>query len=261
MEKMGIDPTKFCFFAEMIFVHGFVHGDPYPGNILVSPEDSSGFSLVILDHGIYKRLDEQFRMDYCQLWKALILSDSARVQQLSEHFGVGNYFRYYFLLILTGRTIDRCIIIIVLHNAMDRKSALGEAMSVEEKRKLKKDLKSLRMEDVSSFMEALPPDFSIVLRADGLLRAIIRKFRASQRVRLLTYARFAPYGLFQETTAQSGSAVAILFSKLRGNLVTFEALELLSWMERARRLLFEMINHQYVAAGQSVKGHYLTPAS
>jgi len=58
------------------------------------------------------------------------------------------------------------IVIIVLHNAMDRKSALGEAMSVEEKRKLKKDLKSLRMEDVSSFMEALPPDFLIVLRAE-----------------------------------------------------------------------------------------------
>lgn len=49
---------------------------------------------------------------------------------------------------------------------MGSKSALGEAMSVEEKRKLKKDLKSLRMEDVSSFMEALPPDFLIVLRTE-----------------------------------------------------------------------------------------------
>ncbi|KAG0462497.1 hypothetical protein HPP92_020973 [Vanilla planifolia] len=32
-------------FAEMIFVHGFVHGDPHPGNILVSPERNNGFSL------------------------------------------------------------------------------------------------------------------------------------------------------------------------------------------------------------------------
>ncbi|KAF8010288.1 hypothetical protein BT93_J1038 [Corymbia citriodora subsp. variegata] len=257
MEKMGIDPTKVArtlveVFAEMIFVHGFVHGDPHPGNILVSPEGKAGFSLVILDHGIYKQLDEQFRMDYCQLWKALILSDSARVQQLSERFGVGKYSRY-FPLILTGRTIDS-------------KSALGEAMSVEEKRMLKKDLKSLRMEDVSSFMEALPPDFLIVLRADGLLRAINRKLRASQRVRLLTYARFAIYGLFQEPTSQSGSAAAVLFSKLRGNLsylhlrVVLGVLELLSWMERARRLLFKMINHLYVAAGWSVKGHYLASA-
>ncbi|KAL3719629.1 hypothetical protein ACJRO7_004584 [Eucalyptus globulus] len=257
MEKMGIDPTKVSrtlveVFAEMIFVHGFVHGDPHPGNILVSPEGKSGFSLVILDHGVYKQLDEQFRLDYCQLWKALILSDSTRVQQLSERFGVGKYSRY-FPLILTGRTIDS-------------KSALGEAMSIEEKGKLKKDLKSLRMEDVSSFVEALPPDFLIVLRADGLLRAIIRKLRTSQRLRLLTYARFALYGLFQEPTTQSGSAAAVLFSKLRGNLsylkvrVVLGLLELLSWMERARRLLFKMINHLYVATGPSVKGHYLTSA-
>ena len=32
-------------FAEMIFVHGFVHGDPHPGNVLVSPVDHGGFSL------------------------------------------------------------------------------------------------------------------------------------------------------------------------------------------------------------------------
>lgn len=35
-------------FAEMIFVHGFVHGDPHPGNILVSPEGQNGFSLGVI---------------------------------------------------------------------------------------------------------------------------------------------------------------------------------------------------------------------
>ena len=32
-------------FGEMIFVHGFVHGDPHPGNILVSPQGQGKFSL------------------------------------------------------------------------------------------------------------------------------------------------------------------------------------------------------------------------
>lgn len=32
-------------FAEMIFVHGFLHGDPHPGNVLVCPEGHKGFSL------------------------------------------------------------------------------------------------------------------------------------------------------------------------------------------------------------------------
>lgn len=61
---------------------------------------------VILDHGIYKKLDEGFRLDYCQLWKALILLDSKNLQRLGERFGVAKYSRY-FPVIFTGRTIDR----------------------------------------------------------------------------------------------------------------------------------------------------------
>jgi predicted unusual protein kinase regulating ubiquinone biosynthesis (AarF/ABC1/UbiB family) len=42
-------------FGEMIFVHGFVHGDPHPGNILVSPQGHGKFSLgthFAPEHGI-----------------------------------------------------------------------------------------------------------------------------------------------------------------------------------------------------------------
>ncbi|KAF2314746.1 hypothetical protein GH714_033426 [Hevea brasiliensis] len=154
LKEMGINPIKVAktlveVFAEMIFIHGFVHGDLHPGNILVSPEGPNGFSL---DHGIYKQLDEGFRMDYCQLWKALILQDSHQVRQLGERFNVGKYSRY-FPVIFIGRTIDS-------------KSYLGGGMSAEEKRILKQELKSLKMEDISSFMESLPPDFLTILRTE-----------------------------------------------------------------------------------------------
>jgi len=39
-------------------------------------------------------------------------------------------------------------------------------MSIEEKRNLKQELKSLKMEDISSFMESLPPEFSRILRTE-----------------------------------------------------------------------------------------------
>lgn len=61
---------------------------------------------VLLDHGIYKELDQKFRLDYCQLWKALILLDSQKILELGEHFGVGKYAKY-FPVIFTGRTIER----------------------------------------------------------------------------------------------------------------------------------------------------------
>uniref|UniRef100_A0A0A9BUQ2 ABC1 atypical kinase-like domain-containing protein n=1 Tax=Arundo donax TaxID=35708 RepID=A0A0A9BUQ2_ARUDO len=83
LRRADISPTKVAkalieLFGEMIFVHGFVHGDPHPGNILVSPQGHGKFSLVLLDHGIYRELDQKFRLDYCQLWKALILLDTKK---------------------------------------------------------------------------------------------------------------------------------------------------------------------------------------
>ncbi|OWM84961.1 hypothetical protein CDL15_Pgr027748 [Punica granatum] len=214
LRKMGIDPTKVAkalveVFAEMILVHGFVHGDPHPGNILVSPTDRGGFTIVLLDHGIYKQLDDEFRRNYCQLWKALILQDSEKIQQLGEQFGVGEYSRY-FPVIFTGRTVDS-------------KSALGKGMTVKERKELKKELKTLRMEDISSFLESLSPDFLMILRVDGLLRSINRKLGAPQRVRLLTYAKFALYGLSTRPNRdhESQTGVSVLFSTLNRSIAYF----------------------------------------
>lgn len=229
-------------FAEMIFVFGFLHGDLHPGNILVSPEGQKGFSIVLLDHGIYKQLDEEFRKNYCQLWKALILLDSKKIQQLGEDFGVGKYAKY-FPVMFTGRTIDS-------------KVALGRGMSLEEKTTLKTELKSLKMEDISSFMESLPPDFLAILRADGLLRSMSSKLGASQRVRLLAYAKYALYGLTPNLNPESDFLVKVSLSKLKAKAsylqvrLLLEVLELLSWMEDTRKSFIKIFGRVFVAVSQ-----------
>jgi predicted unusual protein kinase regulating ubiquinone biosynthesis (AarF/ABC1/UbiB family) len=48
---------------------------------------------VLLDHGIYRELDQKFRLDYCQLWKALILLDANKILELGE---VNVYFSYIY---------------------------------------------------------------------------------------------------------------------------------------------------------------------
>ncbi|XP_024024393.1 uncharacterized aarF domain-containing protein kinase 1 [Morus notabilis] len=234
MKNKGIDPIKVAkvlaeVLAEMIFVHGFLHGDPHPGNILVSPEGPSGFSLVLLDHGIYRQLDEEFRLNYCELWKSLIVLDSNKIHHLGEQFGVAKYSRY-FPVIFTGRTIDS-------------KLALGKGMSAEEKSNLKEELKSLKMEDISSFMESLPPDFLRILSTDGLLRSIINKLGASQRVRLLAYAKFALHGLSSKVNGESDFSMKVL-SRLKTNVsylhlrLSLEVLELLHRLAEVRKFIY-----------------------
>eukprot|EP00189_Rhodosorus_marinus_P008840 CAMPEP_0184753952 /NCGR_PEP_ID=MMETSP0315-20130426/44370_1 /TAXON_ID=101924 /ORGANISM="Rhodosorus marinus, Strain UTEX LB 2760" /LENGTH=586 /DNA_ID=CAMNT_0027233351 /DNA_START=185 /DNA_END=1947 /DNA_ORIENTATION=+ len=61
--------------AKMIFVDGFVHGDLHTGNMLITPNDKTGFNLVLLDHGLYRELEERFRTSYCLLWRSLVAGD------------------------------------------------------------------------------------------------------------------------------------------------------------------------------------------
>ncbi|KAK2376901.1 protein ACTIVITY OF BC1 COMPLEX KINASE 8, chloroplastic [Trifolium repens] len=183
LNEIGVDPEKVAkslieLFAEMIFVHGYIHGDPHPGNVLVSPEGHNGFSLVLLDHAVYRELDEEFREDFCQLWEALILKDSKKTMWLGERFGAGKYSRYL-PIIFTGTTIE---------------SKYSSGMSIKEKETMKHELKSLLFEDLFSFMESMPPDFIAILHVDALLRSIIRKMDVSRLIRLLTYTKYAVYG-------------------------------------------------------------------
>lgn len=42
-------------YSEMIFVNGFVHCDPHPGNVLVRKRPDTGKAeIVLLDHGLYQ---------------------------------------------------------------------------------------------------------------------------------------------------------------------------------------------------------------
>ncbi|KAH1061856.1 hypothetical protein GYH30_005049 [Glycine max] len=184
LNQIGVDPEKVAkslteLFAEMIFVHGYIHGDPHP---------------VLLDHAVYTVLDEEFRKDFCQLWEALILKDSMKIMRLGERFCAGKYSRYL-PIIFTGTTIES-------------KNAVG--ISIEEKETLKHELKSLLFEDLSSFMESLPPDFIAIMRIDALLRYIIRKMDVSRVTRLLTYTKYAVYGRLCPKLDGEGESCKIL---------------------------------------------------
>lgn len=62
---LGVDCFKSCdtdwqvsrklglLYSEMIFVQGYVHCDPHPGNILIS-QTPQGVQITLLDHGLYQ---------------------------------------------------------------------------------------------------------------------------------------------------------------------------------------------------------------
>ena len=64
-------------YSHMIFITGFVHADPHPGNILVRKKGSEA-EIVLLDHGLYADLTNEFRWEYSKLWLAILDRDKVQ---------------------------------------------------------------------------------------------------------------------------------------------------------------------------------------
>lgn len=96
LKKAGLAPRQVALVfqeiaAEMMCVHGFVHGDMHPGNVFVRvlPPSSNPLvqvlpwcrrrrpQLVLIDHGLYFELPHEMRLLYCMMWCAFVLNDSA----------------------------------------------------------------------------------------------------------------------------------------------------------------------------------------
>lgn len=131
LEEMGVEKRDVArvvvdIFSEQIHLHGtprqpqparrrkltsagFIHCDPHPGNLLVRRMDGQAKGkaggkpqIVLLDHGLYRELSEDFRKNYCHLWKALVLRDEEKIVDYCSRLGAGR-FADLFSIMLTLR--------------------------------------------------------------------------------------------------------------------------------------------------------------
>ncbi|KAG9295937.1 hypothetical protein G9A89_006676 [Geosiphon pyriformis] len=188
---LGVDPTwvrnqLLEVFAEMIFCHGVVHCDPHPGNALVtiSPITRKP-QLVLLDHGLYRELSDDFRKTYCSLWKALVLNDIDSLAESARILGVGQYTNFL-PLIFTQRIPDSL-------------SILGEDMSPEERAIVHHQLKNVKLSDLLDFLERLPRDMLLVFRTINLLRGIHKQLGGTPMEVFSLNAKYATRGFWCET--------------------------------------------------------------
>ncbi|MBT1073359.1 ABC1 kinase family protein [Pelotalea chapellei] len=70
-------------FLEMVLKHGFFHGDPHPGNVLIMP----GNVICLLDYGIVGRLDEELKNFLSDILFAIVGRNMDEVVSLLFHAG------------------------------------------------------------------------------------------------------------------------------------------------------------------------------
>eukprot|EP00301_Raphidiophrys_heterophryoidea_P016324 c25887_g1_i1.p1 GENE.c25887_g1_i1~~c25887_g1_i1.p1 ORF type:complete len:598 (-),score=133.47 c25887_g1_i1:201-1994(-) len=188
--EMGFDPIKIAdmmaqTFSEMIFVHGFVHCDPHPGNVLVRRNVSGGPQLVLLDHGLYREISEHIRFNYSSLWVAAILQNETEVVRAANALGLGEYSKFLPIMLVGRSTRD--------HN-----SKLGQDFTHAQRRKMMKEMgvsQASAFQDVSAFMEKLPRDLLFCFRAQNLVRGVHEMLGGKREKRFVTFAKAALKGL------------------------------------------------------------------
>ncbi len=62
--------------------------------------------LVLLDHGLYKEIDDTFRSEYAHLWRSLIFADPEGIKRHSEAMNAGELYPL-FAAMLTQRPWDQ----------------------------------------------------------------------------------------------------------------------------------------------------------
>ncbi|KAK4200299.1 ABC1 family-domain-containing protein [Triangularia verruculosa] len=90
---LGVSPkdvmtTIVDLFSAQIFKFGVVHCDPHPGNMFVRRLPNGKPELVLIDHGLYVYMSDQFRHDYASFWKALMTFDNKKIAEIAGSWGV-----------------------------------------------------------------------------------------------------------------------------------------------------------------------------
>jgi len=142
----------------------------------------NSYQVVVLDHGMYRRLEPSFRRSYCMLWKALLLRDERLGKEAVKGLGVSSEAYDALALVFTFR-------------GTNSKGKLGQRLSKEERLKLREKYKDVSPGDVNKFLESLPRDLLFVLRCTNIVRSINLSLGGTSRLRFRIMGESAVRGL------------------------------------------------------------------
>eukprot|EP00297_Palpitomonas_bilix_P004482 CAMPEP_0113878716 /NCGR_PEP_ID=MMETSP0780_2-20120614/6841_1 /TAXON_ID=652834 /ORGANISM="Palpitomonas bilix" /LENGTH=687 /DNA_ID=CAMNT_0000865225 /DNA_START=53 /DNA_END=2113 /DNA_ORIENTATION=- /assembly_acc=CAM_ASM_000599 len=199
IKAMGLDPQEVSalvakVFSEMIFIHGFVHCDPHAANMLVRRQDGGGPGttkkgtpvLVLLDHGLYRRLEPEFRLEYSKLWKSLIMGDEGGIKAAAEAMNAGASYPL-FASMLTTKSWD---VIMSKSTDPDRLKWSKTAEDLDKTR----DYAAQYAPEIMEILNKVPRSLLLLLKTTDCLRAVDFRLGGSSQS-IATQARYCEKAL------------------------------------------------------------------
>jgi predicted unusual protein kinase regulating ubiquinone biosynthesis (AarF/ABC1/UbiB family) len=79
--------TLYDFYLEQVFVNGFFHADPHPGNMFVQPYDDGDFTINVVDFGMVGTLSPQLKGDLREMFLGVATRDAPRMVRAIDDAG------------------------------------------------------------------------------------------------------------------------------------------------------------------------------
>mmetsp|Transcript_34493 Transcript_34493/g.38634 ORF Transcript_34493/g.38634 Transcript_34493/m.38634 type:complete len:631 (-) Transcript_34493:85-1977(-) len=168
LKKSDVAKLVSSVFNSQVFLSGFVHCDPHPGNCLIRRSKNGTPEMVLVDHGLYKKLDNDFRIKYAKLWRSLMMADLDGIKSACSGLGVKKMYPL-FAAMLTARPYDEII-------ERSRTGSLSAPSSVS--RENQADRAVIRgyakqfLAEIFALLGVLPPQMLLLLKMNDCLRHI-----------------------------------------------------------------------------------------
>lgn len=194
-----IDRDIINIFAQQLFLTGFIHADPHPGNILIrqSPGSREG-QVVLLDHGLYEEISDEVREALAGLWVGIVQQDHQAMQSCCERLKVKDY--RVFAIVVSQRFIASApgtedeLDFTKMFGGRGFNRKIFHSLPAEKKQEIRQILNKFHDRMFETF-QGMPPCMILVMRNLNTIRGLITAHGTGVD-RFRTMARTAVAGKF-----------------------------------------------------------------
>lgn len=199
-------------FADLVFLHGFVHADPHPANVLLRPHPkyvASGtdtpvgggkhkhHQVVYIDWGLATRESAKFKREYAQLFAAIFVRDEKTIVDTISSWGISDPQLFASLMMQKPVSLGK-------NEKPVHTSKVTKEQVLEMQRRMKDKVATLLEDDSKT-----PKELILLGRGMNLIRSVNKSFGAPvNRVNIL--AEGAARALGANGGALLGSRIAAL---------------------------------------------------
>ncbi|KAK9881066.1 hypothetical protein WA026_014411 [Henosepilachna vigintioctopunctata] len=158
-------------YSQMIFKYGFVHSDPHPGNILIAKSNRGDCDIILLDHGLYAVLSDEFRYNYANFWMSILNRNRKNMRLHSQKLGIDGDLYGMFACMVTGRSWESI-----------NKGIVKDAVPTKGEMDFVKQNLSLILPQMSTVLDSVNRQMLLIFKTNDLIRGLEHVLKTSRKM-------------------------------------------------------------------------------